>query len=94
MELYYIINYYFKYLELIDTIFLAFKKKPLGNYLNFSLITTLLIRFQHSYTSSIILQLLCFVTRNSTARLVSYVPFCQRVTHIFTPHGSLGLLFP
>lgn len=24
------INYYFKYLELIDTVFLAFKKKPLG----------------------------------------------------------------
>jgi hypothetical protein len=24
------INYYFKYLELIDTVFLAIKKKPLG----------------------------------------------------------------
>ncbi|KAF7306926.1 Elongation of fatty acids protein [Mycena indigotica] len=30
MEFYYIINYYFKYLELIDTVFLAFKKKPLA----------------------------------------------------------------
>lgn len=25
------INYYFKYLELLDTVFLAAKKKPLGN---------------------------------------------------------------
>lgn len=30
MEFYYIINYYFKYLELVDTVFLALKKKPLG----------------------------------------------------------------
>lgn len=29
LEFYYMINYYFKYLELIDTVFLAFKKKPL-----------------------------------------------------------------
>jgi len=29
MEFYYMVNYYFKYLELLDTIFLAFKKKPL-----------------------------------------------------------------
>jgi hypothetical protein len=31
MEFYYIINYFFKYLELLDTVFLAFKKKPLGS---------------------------------------------------------------
>ncbi|KAK7468902.1 Fatty acyl-CoA elongase/Polyunsaturated fatty acid specific elongation enzyme [Stygiomarasmius scandens] len=30
MEFYYMINYYFKYLELLDTVFLAFKKKPLA----------------------------------------------------------------
>ncbi len=24
------VNYYFKYLELLDTVFLALKKKPLG----------------------------------------------------------------
>ncbi|KAF7357191.1 Elongation of fatty acids protein [Mycena sanguinolenta] len=29
MEFYYMINYYFKYLELLDTVFLAFKEKPL-----------------------------------------------------------------
>ncbi|KAF7357190.1 Elongation of fatty acids protein [Mycena sanguinolenta] len=30
MEFYYMINYYLKYLELLDTVFLAFKKKPLS----------------------------------------------------------------
>ncbi|TRM66316.1 ELO family [Schizophyllum amplum] len=29
MEFYYMINYYFKYIELLDTVFLALKKKPL-----------------------------------------------------------------
>lgn len=30
LEFYYMINYYFKYIELFDTVFLALKKKPLG----------------------------------------------------------------
>ncbi|KAL1738020.1 ELO family, partial [Schizophyllum fasciatum] len=29
LEFYYMINYYFKYIELLDTVFLALKKKPL-----------------------------------------------------------------
>ena len=36
MEFYHMINYYIKYLELIDTVFLALKKKPLGGYLIYS----------------------------------------------------------
>ena len=32
MEFYYILNYYIKYYELVDTIFLALKQKPLGPF--------------------------------------------------------------
>lgn len=32
LEFYYMINYYFKYIELLDTLFLALKKKPLGTF--------------------------------------------------------------
>ncbi|EGO30810.1 hypothetical protein SERLADRAFT_455104 [Serpula lacrymans var. lacrymans S7.9] len=49
LEFYYMINYYFKYIELLDTIFLAFKKKPLA----------FLHVFHHSATA-----LLCFTQLN------------------------------
>lgn len=32
MEFYYMVNYYFKYLELLDTVFLALKKKPMREF--------------------------------------------------------------
>jgi len=30
LEIYYMVNYYFKYYEFLDTIFLVLKKKPLS----------------------------------------------------------------
>ncbi|KAL8290158.1 hypothetical protein RQP46_003097 [Phenoliferia psychrophenolica] len=58
LEQLYIINYYFKYWELVDTLFLVAKKKPL-KFLHY---------FHHSNTA-----LLCFVQLNGRTS-VSWVP--------------------
>ena len=46
------INYYFKYIELIDTIFLALKKKPLRTSDDLSPRGIVLNSYQNSFTSS------------------------------------------
>jgi len=64
------INYYFKYLELLDTVFLALKKKPLRSYFsdqfphsNFAL--EFLHVFHHSATA-----LLCYTQLNGKTSIV------------------------
>lgn len=75
------INYYFKYIELLDTVFLAFKKKPLGMYFYApQLDKNSHYSSQLSFMFSTTLQLQCYALLNSTGKQVWYVPLYRHMT--------------
>lgn len=84
LEFFYIINYFFKYLELLDTVFLVLKKKPLGSciFLTRLTINRLIIRtrfhrsiaFLHVYHHAVT-AFLCFTQLNGHTSIVRSLSF-------------------
>jgi fatty acid elongase 3 len=75
MELYYIINYFIKYVELLDTVFITLKKKPLGlcdclsGWWRIDVSLAFLHVYHHSATA-----FLCFTQLNGKTSIVIMFP--------------------